>query len=164
MRSEKFARLLAAVSGDCKVMSQPGYGLVPLIERGDTHSPAVLELLQAYLQPMLDAGADTLVHGCTHYPFLEDAIREIAGDRLTLIDTGHAVARHLGRTLVAAQLQADGPAASPRFMTTGDVLPLQAMVAALLGEAPMASQVLICLLYTSPSPRDRQKSRMPSSA
>lgn len=143
LRSEKFARLLAAVSGDCKVMCQPGYGLVPLIERGDTHSPAVLELLQAYLQPMLDAGADTLVHGCTHYPFLEDAIREIAGDRLTLIDTGHAVARHLGRTLLAAQLQADGPAASPRFMTTGDVLPLQAMVAALLGEAPMASQVLI---------------------
>ena len=76
LRSEKFARLLAAVSGDCKVMSQPGYGLVPLIERGDTHSPAVLELLQAYLQPMLDAGADTLVHGCTHYPFLEDAIRD----------------------------------------------------------------------------------------
>jgi glutamate racemase len=81
------------------------------------------------------------VHGCTHYPFLEDAIREIAGDRLTLIDTGHAVARHLGRTLAAAQLQATGNAASPRFMSTGDVLPLQAMVAALLGEAPMAQHV-----------------------
>lgn len=141
LRSEKFARLLAAVSGDCQVLSQPGYGLVPLIERGDTHSPAVLELLQAYLQPMLDANADTLVLGCTHYPFLEDAIREIAGDRLTLIDTGHAVARHLSRTLAAAQLQATGQAASPRFMSTGDVLPLQAMVAALLGEAPMAQHV-----------------------
>ncbi|CAJ0706063.1 glutamate racemase [Ralstonia holmesii] len=141
LHSEKFARLLAAASGDCKVLSQPGYGLVPLIERGDTHSPAVLELLQAYLQPMLDAGADTLVLGCTHYPFLEDAIREIAGDRLTLIDTGHAVARHLGRTLAAAGLQASGQAASPRFMSTGDVLPLQAMVAALLGEAPMAQRV-----------------------
>ena len=74
-------------------------------------------------------------------PFLEDAIREIAGDRLTLIDTGHAVARHLGRTLAAAGLQAADPAASPRFMSTGDVLPLQAMVAALLGEAPMAQRV-----------------------
>ncbi|MGL6155566.1 MAG: glutamate racemase, partial [Ralstonia mannitolilytica] len=110
LRSEKFARLLAAASGDCQVLSQPGYGLVPLIERGDTHSPAVLELLQAYLQPMLDANADTLVLGCTHYPFLEDAIREIAGDRLTLIDTGHAVARHLGRTLAAAGLHASGQA------------------------------------------------------
>ncbi|CAJ0734516.1 Glutamate racemase [Ralstonia mannitolilytica] len=141
LRSEKFARLLAAASGDCQVLRQPGYGLVPLIERGDTHSPAVLELLQAYLQPMLDANADTLVLGCTHYPFLEDAIREIAGDRLTLIDTGHAVARHLGRTLAAAGLHASGRAASPRFMSTGDVLPLQAMVAALLGEAPMAQRV-----------------------
>lgn len=141
LRSDKFARLLGNVSGDCQVLCQPGYGLVPLIERGDTHSPAVLELLQAYLQPMLDAGADTLVLGCTHYPFLRDAIQEIAGERLALIDTGHAVARHLGRTLAAAHLQAAGAAASPRFLSTGDVLPLQAMVAALLGEAPMAQRV-----------------------
>ncbi|MHA6845669.1 glutamate racemase [Ralstonia syzygii] len=141
LRSDKFARLLGNVSGDCRVLCQPGYGLVPLIERGDTHSPAVRELLQAYLQPMLEAGADTLVLGCTHYPFLQDAIREIAGDRLTLIDTGHAVARHLGRTLAATQLQATSAAASPRFLSTADVLPLQAMVAALLGEAPMAQRV-----------------------
>ncbi|MHA6907290.1 glutamate racemase [Ralstonia pseudosolanacearum] len=141
LRSDKFARLLGAVSGDCRVLCQPGYGLVPLIERGDTHSPAVLELLRAYLLPMLEAGADTLVLGCTHYPFLQDAIREIAGDRLTLIDTGHAVARHLGRTLAAAHLQATGAAASPRFLSTADVLPLQAMVAALLGEAPMAQRI-----------------------
>lgn len=141
LRSDKFARLLGNVSGDCRVLCQPGYGLVPLIERGDTHSPAVLELLRAYLLPMLEAGADTLVLGCTHYPFLQDAIREIAGDRLTLIDTGHAVARHLGRTLAAAHLQATGAAASPRFLSTADVLPLQAMVAALLGEAPMAQRI-----------------------
>ncbi|WP_247424311.1 glutamate racemase [Ralstonia pseudosolanacearum] len=141
LRSDKFARLLGTVSGDCRVLCQPGYGLVPLIERGDTHSPAVLELLRAYLLPMLEAGADTLVLGCTHYPFLQDAIREIAGDRLTLIDTGHAVARHLGRTLAAAHLQATGAAASPRFLSTADVLPLQAMVAALLGEAPMAQRI-----------------------
>ncbi|MHA6894810.1 glutamate racemase [Ralstonia pseudosolanacearum] len=141
LRSDKFARLLSTVSGDCRVLCQPGYGLVPLIERGDTHSPAVLELLRAYLLPMLEAGADTLVLGCTHYPFLQDAIREIAGDRLTLIDTGHAVARHLGRTLAAAHLQATGAAASPRFLSTADVLPLQAMVAALLGEAPMAQRI-----------------------
>ncbi|AXW14797.1 glutamate racemase [Ralstonia pseudosolanacearum] len=141
LRSDKFARLLGNVSGDCRVLCQPGYGLVPLIERGDTHSPAVLELLRAYLLPMLEAGADTLVLGCTHYPFLQDAIREIAGDRLTLIDTGHAVARHLGRTLAAAHLQATGAAASPRFLSTADVLPLQAMVTALLGEAPMAQRI-----------------------
>lgn len=141
LRSDKFARLLSNASGDCRVLCQPGYGLVPLIERGDTHSPAVLELLRAYLLPMLEAGADTLVLGCTHYPFLQDAIREIAGDRLTLIDTGHAVARHLGRTLAAAHLQATGAAASPRFLSTADVLPLQAMVAALLGEAPMAQRI-----------------------
>ncbi|WP_459204801.1 glutamate racemase [Ralstonia pseudosolanacearum] len=141
LRSDKFARLLGNVSGDCRVLCQPGYGLVPLIERGDTHSPAVLELLRAYLLPMLEAGADTLVLGCTHYPFLQGAIREIAGDRLTLIDTGHAVARHLGRTLAAAHLQATGAAASPRFLSTADVLPLQAMVAALLGEAPMAQRI-----------------------
>ena len=51
---------------------------------------------EAICNPMLDANADTLVLGCTHYPFLDKAIRAIAGDRLTLIDTSVAIARQLG--------------------------------------------------------------------
>lgn len=124
LHSEKFTCLLAGASDDCKALNQPGYGLAPLIERSDTHSSAVLELLCAYLQSMFDANADTLVFGCTYCPFLEDTIHGIAGDRLTLIDTGHAVARHLGRALTAAELQASGQTAMSYFMSIGDVLPL----------------------------------------
>ncbi len=140
LRSDKFARLLGNVSGDCQVLCQPGYGLVPLIERGDTHSPAVLELLQAYLQPMLDAApthwcsAARTIHSCGT-PSKRSRAR-----RLALIDTGHAVARHLGRAggRAPAGRGCRRLAALPEH---GDVLPLQAMVAALLGEAPMAQRV-----------------------
>lgn len=99
LRSHRFQRLLAAHGGDCRFICQAGHGLVEHIERGDTASPAVFALLRQYLIPMLDAGADTLVLGCTHYPFLAPAIRGLAGDRLTLIDTGEAIARQLVRQL-----------------------------------------------------------------
>ncbi len=69
------------------------------MERCDVGSAELRALLRSYLQPMLDAGADTLVLGCTHYPFLDAAIREIVGDRLTLIDTSVAIARQLERVL-----------------------------------------------------------------
>jgi glutamate racemase len=76
-------------------LGQPGHGLVQAIERCDVGSAELRALLNSYLQPMLDAGADTLVLGCTHYPFLDAAIRDIVGDRMTLIDTSVAIARQV---------------------------------------------------------------------
>jgi glutamate racemase len=58
-----------------------------------------LELLAEHLEPIQDAGADTLVLGCTHYPFLRKAIRKLLGESITLIDTSDAVVRQLKRQL-----------------------------------------------------------------
>ena len=68
------------------------------IEQGDVDGPLVRERLQTCLAPMLEAGADTLVLGCTHYPFLSETVRDLIGERMTLIDTGVAVARQLQRS------------------------------------------------------------------
>jgi glutamate racemase len=99
LRSLKFQRLLAEHADRCRFLCQPGYGLVEAVERGETDSPAVEALLREYLAPMVAGGADTLVLGCTHYPFLIDAVRRAGGDRLTLIDTGVAISRQLMRLL-----------------------------------------------------------------
>jgi len=136
LRSARFQALLERHAADCRVLCQPGHGLVQAIERGDVGSPDLLALLRGYLQPMLDAGADTLVLGCTHYPFLDAAIRSIVGDRMTLIDTGVAVARQLQRVLDERGLRApplgDGSTPVPRFCSTGDGAQLRALCAALL--------------------------------
>ncbi len=99
LNSDKFNSLLATLPESCQFIKQAGAGLVPLIEAGKANSEETLELLAKHLEPIWDAGADTLVLGCTHYPFLRKSIRKLLGDSITLIDTSEAVVRQLKRQL-----------------------------------------------------------------
>jgi glutamate racemase len=101
LNSDKFNALLATLPSDCRFIKQSGAGLVPLIEAGKADSGETLGLLEKHLEPILDAGADTLVLGCTHYPFLKKAIHKLLGERITLIDTSHAVIKQLERQLAS---------------------------------------------------------------
>ncbi|VBB13282.1 glutamate racemase [Burkholderia stabilis] len=142
LRSARFQTLLERHGAGCRFICQPGHGLVQAIESGDTGSPALRALLDSYLQPMLDDGADTVVLGCTHYPFLTATIRDIVGDRMAIIDTSDAIARQLVRVLDQHGLRAPAgtPVAPPRFCSTGDGRQLQALASTLLGlDAPVES-------------------------
>ena len=99
LKSDKFNALLGTLPTDCTFIKQAGAGLVPLIESGKADSEDTLELLAKHLEPIQDAGADTLVLGCTHYPFLRKSIRKLLGESITLIDTSDAVVRQLKRQL-----------------------------------------------------------------
>ena len=99
LQSDKFNALLATLPDNYRFIKQAGAGLVPLIEAGQANSKKALELLAEHLEPIQDAGADTLVLGCTHYPFLRKAIRQLLGDSINLIDTSDAVVRQLKRKL-----------------------------------------------------------------
>ena len=74
-------------------IEQDGEGLVPLIEEGKLNSPEINELLLMYIKPMLNFNIDHLVLGCTHYPYLIPQIKKIIGDKVTIIDSGEAVAK-----------------------------------------------------------------------
>ena len=115
LRSARFQALLERYAADCRFLCQPGHGLVQAVERCDIGSAELRALLRGYLQPMLDAGADTLVLGCTHYPFLDAAIRDIVGDRLMLIDTSVAIARQLERRARPARLARGAAQTRPLF-------------------------------------------------
>ena len=78
--------------------------LVPFVEAGEQMTPACLSTLDALLQPLVDQNIDYLVLGCTHYPFLKDAIQHIFGQKLTLIDSGFAVARQTAQILIKNEL------------------------------------------------------------
>ena len=103
LKSDKFNSLLNTLPSDCQFIKQAGAGLVPLIESGNADSEETLELLAKHLEPIQDAGADTLVLGCTHYPFLRKSIRKLLGESITLIDTSDAVVRQLKRQLEPLQ-------------------------------------------------------------
>jgi glutamate racemase len=150
LRSARFQTLVERYAADCRFLCQPGHGLVQAIERCDIGSAELRALLNSYLQPMLDAGADTLVLGCTHYPFLDAAIREIVGERMTLIDTSVAIARQLERVLDQYGLRAEAGRAKagravdlPRFFSTSDGAHLRQLAATLLHLDAPVEQVVI---------------------
>ena len=120
LQSAKFAALLDRFATDVRVITQPCPGLVELIESGDLHSAELRTLLQHYVEPLLANGCDTIILGCTHYPFLKPLIKTMLPESISLIDTGAAVARQLQRLLAERDLLADGPNRPVRFWTSAD--------------------------------------------
>ena len=121
LESEKFARLRARYAADVEVMIQPCPGLAEQVERGDFDSGATRRLVEAYVQPLIEKGVDTLVLGCTHYPFLQPIIRDVAGNGVTIVDPGDAVARELKRQLERQGVTNEGGAPGRvEFVTSGE--------------------------------------------
>jgi glutamate racemase len=131
LQSRKYAELLQRFGHFARVLSQPASGLVEQVEAGDLDGPRTLALLRTCLQPLLDAGADTVVLGCTHYPFLLDSIRAVVGPQVQVIDPGAAVARRVAEVLGEA-LVGGG---TLRCYTSGNAPTQQALMCRLLGEA-----------------------------
>jgi glutamate racemase len=145
LRSERFRSLIERYAADCQFICQPGHGLVEAIERCETDTPEVRTLLASYIEPMLAAGADTLVLGCTHYPFFDAAIRNITGAQVTVIDTSVAIAKQLERVLEANGLLAETnePAPLPRLYSTDEGSHLHRLASMLLGlDAPVQRVVI----------------------
>ncbi len=102
---------------DVKIVENVGQGFVELVENGILDGPLAEETVRASLQPLLDAGADRIVLGCTHYPFLRKVIQRVAGPRVQVIDPAPAVARHLVEVMkeegMLSPAASAGPAAEP---------------------------------------------------
>lgn len=97
--SERYARLMAQYGQGIMAFEDPCVGLVEEIENGNLDSPRTEQILQQALAPMLAAGVDTIVLGCTHYPFVMPLIERFAGPQVAIIDPAPAVARQTYRVL-----------------------------------------------------------------
>lgn len=120
LQSSRFAALLDRFAANIRVVTQPCPGLVELIEAGDLSSPALRALLCSYVEPLLAEGCDTIILGCTHYPFLKPLLRAMIPASISLIDTGQAVARQLQRLLAEEELLSSGRADETHFWTSAD--------------------------------------------
>jgi glutamate racemase len=98
---------------------------VEFVERGDTNSAELLEVAQSYLEPIVDAGVDTLVLGCTHYPLLTGVISYVVGNAVTLVSSAEETAKDVYRELAGPVGFRDEslPAPRHRFLATGDPEP-----------------------------------------
>lgn len=134
LKSAQFAALLEHYGQHVRVVTQACPGLVECIERGELESAATRQLVAGYVAPLLEAGADTIVLGCTHYPFVRNLIAEIAGPQVALIDTGAAVARQLMHRLEDMSLLAEGPGTGDvKFWTNSPVADAPQVITSLWG-------------------------------
>jgi len=134
-----------AASTGVRFLPQACIGLADQIEKGELRSAATMLLVRRYVEPLLAQSADTLVLGCTHYPFVQPLVEAtIAGAVATpvaIVDTGEPVARQLARLLTERQLlHADGTG-TVRAFTTGSETALAAAFARLLGLHPETRQI-----------------------
>jgi len=135
---ERFAQGVRILQDTCP-------GLVAQIEAGSLAGVETRAILESALGPMLAEGIDTIVLGCTHYPFVIPVIEEISGPNVRVIDPAPAIARQMERVLAGKGLLNEGKktgiSRKPTFYTTGQASQLSQMLPALLGEAGTVSEL-----------------------
>ncbi len=132
LASARFSALLDRYGGGLEVLTRPAPELVEAVETADPDQRR--ERIADAVGPLIDRGADVIVLGCTHFPFLRAEIEALVGPDIAVIDTGAAVARELARRLDAGGLGA--PATHPgreRFWTTGNPQTLEPALRRLWG-------------------------------
>ena len=142
LESARFAALLERYAGEVEIVTQGCPGLVEQVEQGNLSGTETRELIARYTTPLLARGADTLILGCTHYPFLASLITKVVGEEVTLVDTGAAVARQL-LTRIQVELAArnvpvrsefDQGGADAQFWTSGNATQASRIMSILWGK------------------------------
>jgi len=157
--------LIETHASGVEVRTTPGNGLVELVESGTLRGPDVVRTIRPMLDPMLEAGVDVIVLGCTHYPFLRAEMQAYVGDHVAIIDSGAAIARRTASVLRATRLMRESDAiASFELMTSATAahasriaslllgMPVSAMQAECSTPARQDEPALLCAVDLEPHP------------
>jgi glutamate racemase len=136
LNADKYQVTREKYSDGVRIVEHVGQGFVELVEKGITSGKDAEKIVESSLKPLLDEGADTLVLGCTHYPFLSDTIYKVASQisparQIKVIDPAPAVARHLYDIMKEADLiRKDGFRID--LHSSGDIAPLKSLYDSLI--------------------------------
>lgn len=121
LAGDLFRTTSAKYASQVEVLTAVGEGFVEIVEQGEEQSPRAVEVVRSVVGPLIEAGADQIVLGCTHYPFLMDALREVVGERgVTIVNPAPAVARRVEWLLEQGDMRApEGHKAEYSFVTFG---------------------------------------------
>lgn len=137
-----YASVVERFANGVKLYQDTCTGLVQQIEGGNLNGEETRRILEGALQPMLEKDIDTVVLGCTHYPFVIPLIQRIVGESVRVIDPAPAVAKQVGRLLEArGSRNRSGSEGEVRLYTSGDPEALRSMLPALMGETGEVERV-----------------------
>ncbi|WP_223671255.1 glutamate racemase [Kangiella shandongensis] len=141
LHSERYQRLVAQYARDTSIHQVACHGFVEQVEKGELDSPKTLALIKQYLQPLLEYKVDTLVLGCTHYPFLASSIKKVAGAAsLKLLDTAEPVSLQLTRVLAKHDLFNEIALQNDQFVTSASPSEAQTIFTKLLNRPVKVQQ------------------------
>jgi glutamate racemase len=129
-----------AAAVDVELVSAACPSFVEFVEKGITSGPEIIAAAKTYLAPLKEAGVDTLVLGCTHYPLLTGALSLVMGDGVNLVSSAEETAKDLYKVLVDNELlRTDASAPTLSFRATGDAASFEKLAKRFLG--PEVSKV-----------------------
>lgn len=145
INSGEHRKQILSLSPDCEVLCQSCTLFVPLVESGwiDENDIVVYETVKKYLTPMLEAGVDTLILGCTHYPILSSAIKKVMGENVTLINAGTSTAEAVKHLLTEKDMLSSNDKKGNISYFVSDITPSFSSTASLLlGEKVYENEVI----------------------
>ena len=121
LQGDHFRQAEAKYGNEVKILKGVGEGFVEAVESNEEHTAETEALVRKAVQPLVDGGADKIVLGCTHYPFLREVIERIAGNGVDIVDSSEAVARRVRTLLDENGIRAEeGDKAEYCFLTFAD--------------------------------------------
>lgn len=137
-----YASVVERFASGVELLQETCPGLVQQIEQGNLDGEVTNKILEDVLLPMLEKNIDTVVLGCTHYPFVIPLIQQIVGEKVRVIDPAPAVARQVGRLLEAGGVRNQSRSRGAiQFYTSGDPAALKSLLPRLLGESGKVERV-----------------------
>jgi len=117
----RYVELMHALDAGVMVLPVACPRLVPLIEGDDPYGEETETAVREYAAPLKEAGVDTVILGCTHYPLIRPVFQRVFGRAVTLVFSAEETAREVAETLARKRIEnRDGRDGSYRFLTTGD--------------------------------------------
>jgi glutamate racemase len=117
----RYDRLVRTLDAGAELIAVPCPLLVPLIEGDDPFGPETVAAVGVYAEPLKQAGVDTVVLGCTHYPLIRPILQRVFGRDVTLVFSAEETAYEVAETLARKGIENDsGREGAYRFLTTGD--------------------------------------------
>ena len=119
LKASKYLNTRGHYESDVHIVEHVGEGFVELVENGDLEGEHAEEVVRTSLMPLLEAGADIIVLGCTHYPFLMPLMQKIAGEGIRFIDPAPAVTRQLMKVMEERHIPARNPDSGIELLSSG---------------------------------------------
>ncbi len=142
--SGAYQKELKEARPDLHVIAQPCPLLVPLVEEGWLEHKITKQVISEYMEPLLAEDIDTLVLGCTHYPLLIPALKEVLGSRITLVDSAQSTAVAVEKILCVKEIISESEEGKLKFFVSDIPIKFQEIAQRFLGTAvPLVTQVQV---------------------